>query len=163
MNQDYPIYDGIAPSWADFKGLVKGFESPVLETKDIKAINTSATLEIGEQRAPGGRIIRTTTGQVSQEASITLYHSGWTNLLRTLGPKMLTRGNRRIYGLIHLDLQFFWTPPGSVEIFQTEILGCRITGRTLASAEGTDATELEIPLHPKEVIDVIDGERYVLL
>src|SRR5687767_14611975 len=116
MNQDYPIYDGIAPSWADFKGLVKGSSTPVLETKDIKAINTSATLEIGEQRNPGGRIIRTTTGSVSQEASITLYHHGWTNLLRTLGPSMPTRGNRRIYGVIHMDMQFFWTPPGSVEI-----------------------------------------------
>lgn len=164
VNQSFPLLDDIAPSWADIAFVIKGASTPTLKTEDIKAINTNTTIEIGKLRgASGGRVRRRTTGSVDYDGSITFYRSGWQALLRNLGPAMLTRGNQRVYGLVHFSLQILWTPPGTAEIFETRIKGARLLGRTIASAEGTDPDELEVPLSPGEIVDVIDGIEYVAL
>lgn len=164
VNQSFPLLDNIAPSWADIALTVKGSSTPLLKTEDFKAINTNTTIEIGKLRgASGGRVRRRTTGSVDYDGSLTLYHQGWHALLANLGPAMLTRGNQRVYGIIHFSLQILWTPPGSVEIFETRLKGSRLMGRTLASAEGTDPTELEVPISPGEIVDVIDNIEYVAL
>ncbi len=164
VNQSFPLLDEIAPSYADIALVIKGSATPVLKTEDIKAINTNTTIEIGKLRgASGGRVRRRTTGSVEYDGSLTLYRSGWQALLRNLGPSMLTRGNQRVYGLVHFSLQALWTPPGSAEFYETRLKGCRMLGRTLASAEGTDPDELEVPLSIGEIVDVIDGIEYVAL
>jgi len=164
INQDFPIYNGIAPSWADFKITAKGSNTPLIEMKDIKSIDTGVQLEIGEQPgASGGKIIRTTTGAAKNTAKWVLYHSGYTSLFRALGPTMPTRGNKRVWGLVFLDIQGFWTPPNSDELFEVRINGCRLLGRDINAAVGVDATEVEMPLHPSEIVDVIDGFEYVVL
>lgn len=164
VNQSFPLLDEIAPSFADIRMEVKGPGTPVLKTEDFKAINTGCTVEIGKLRgASGGRTRRRTTGSVDYEASITLYRQGWQALLKNLGPAMLTRGNQRVYSLVHFSIVYFWTPPGGVEIFETRIKGGRMMGRTLASAEGTDPDELELPISAGEIADVIDGIEYVAM
>jgi len=164
INQDFPLYNGIAPSWADFKITAKGVDGPLIQMKDIKSIDTGVTLEIGEvQGASGGKVIRTTTGSAKNEAKWVLYHAGFTDLLRKLGPTMVTRGNKRVWGVTFLDIQGFWTPPNSDELFEVRINGCRLLTRSLNAAVGIDAIEVEMGLHPSEIVDVIDGIEYVVL
>jgi hypothetical protein len=164
VNQSFALLDDIAPSFADIAMEIKGIGTPVLKTLDFKAINTGCQVDIGKLRgASGGRVRRRTTGQVEYSASITIYRQGWQALLKNLGPIMPTRGSQRIWGLVHCSIVYFWTPPGSVEIFETRIKSARFKGRDLASAESTDPDELEIALDPGEIADVIDGIEYVAL
>lgn len=160
----YPIFDGIAPSWADVVARMTTNGGVAFETEDIKAINTGTSLEIGEQRgASGGRVLRRTTGAASQEASITFYKSGYQKFLRTMKAEAPLRGNQRRIALVHFDVQVLWTPEGESDIFETRIKGARIKGRTMNTAEGNDADEVEVPLSVIEIADMIDGEEVVLL
>lgn len=164
INQDFPIYDGVAPSWADVKFNFKGYNTPLLQLKDLASFETTASLEVGDmQGASGGKIIRTTTGASKYEGKMGLYHSGFHDLLDNLGPSMPTRGDLRIYGVVFFDVQLFWTPPGSNEIFEKQVNGCRILGNTLAAAEGVEANKIDIPIKVAEVIYVIRGKKYVIL
>lgn len=161
-NNDYPILDGIAPSWADIIVKAATAGGPLLDIKDIQAISTGTSVEVGEQRA-GGRVRKRTTGDVSNEASMTLYREGWQKLLRGLKDQAPLRGNTRLVGLVHFGLQVIHTPPGSVEIYEVRIKGCRLMGRNLNGSEGTDADLVEVALNPIEIVDVIDGEEVAIL
>lgn len=165
INNEFPVLDGVAPSWADI--MIKASplaDGSLIDIKDIQAINTGTTVEFGEQRgASGGRVIKRTTGQVSQEASMTLYRSGYQKLLRALKSLAPKRGNQRAISLVHFNIQVQHTPPGDTEIYEYRVKGCRIAGRNLNGAEGTDADLVEVPLNPIEIADVIDGEEVVML
>lgn len=164
MNNDFPVLDGIAPSWADIKVVASPLGGSLIDIKDIQAINTGTTVEFGEQRgASGGRVMKRTTGSVSYEASMTLYRSGYQKLLRSLKDLAAQRGNQRAVSLVHFNVQVIHTPPNDVEIYEYRIKGCRIAGRTLNGAEGTDADLVEVPINPIEIADVIDGEEVVML
>ena len=164
MNNDFPVLDGIAPSWADIKVNASPIGGSLLDIKDIQAINTGSTVEFGEQRgASGGRVMKRTTGSVSYEASMTLYRSGYQKLLRALKDLAAQRGNQRSVSLVHFNVQVIHTPPNDVEIYEYRIKGCRIAGRNLNGAEGTDADLVEVALNPIEIADVIDGEEVVML
>jgi hypothetical protein len=161
-NNEYPVLDGVSPSWADVIMKASAPGVPVLEMKWIKAINTGASVEVGEQKA-GGRVMKTTSGSSKHEASITIYREGWNIWLRNIEPIAPKRGNQVIYSLVHFGVQVQHTPPGSIEIFEYRLKGCRIIGRTLNGSEGNDPDVVELPLHIKEVVDVIDGKEYVIL
>lgn len=164
MNNDYPILDGINPSWADVIIRVSAPGAPLLETRDIKSIATSGKLEIGTIRgASGGRVMSRTTGQSDYEASLTLYHAGYVKMLKGLRALAPKRGSQRAMGLVHFGLQLMFSVPGSAEIFERRLKGCRIAGFTGNSAEGVDANEVEVPLSVIQIVEVIDGEEYVLL
>ena len=100
-NNDYPVLDGVAPSWADVIVKASPVGAPLIEVKDIKGINTGVTLDIGVQKA-GGRPKKRTTGEAGYEASITLYREGWLKLQRGLMAVAPTRGNQVLLGLAHL-------------------------------------------------------------
>lgn len=161
-NNDFPVLDGVAPSWADVIVRLATTGGDLLEMKDISAINSGRTLEVGVAKR-GGRDHKRTTGALSQEASLTLYREGYQKLLRGLKAAAPVRGNQRILSLVHFHIQFQHTPPGSVEIFERRIKGCRVTTDALNSAEGTDADTVEVGLSVIEIADVIDGEEVVLL
>ncbi len=165
VNNEYPILDGIAPSWADIIVKLTPTSGGVLvDLKDIAAINSASTLEIGEQRgASGGRVIRRTTGSVSNEASITFYRSGYQKMLRELAKLAPVRGNQKLVGLVHFQIQVQHTPPGEEEIFEYIIKGCRLKGRTLNGTEGSDPDQVEVPMSVIEIADIIDGEEVVML
>jgi hypothetical protein len=164
VNNEFPVLDGIAPSWADIIVRASPAGAPLIEMKDIAAINTGTTLEVGEQRgASGGRVIKRTRGSVSYEASVTLYYSGLQKLNRALKALAPKRGNQRVLRSVHFGVQVQFTPPGEVEIFEYRIKGCFVSGRTLNAAEGTDAQQIEVPLNTIEIVDVVDGEEIVLL
>lgn len=162
MNQEYAVLDGIACSWSDVIVKATPLGGALIDVVDIKAVNTGTTVEVGEQRA-GGRVIRRTTGSLSQEASMTLYRLGYQKLLRNLKDLAPSRGNQKAVSMVHFNVVFQHTPLGSDEIFEVRLKGCRLLGRALNSAEGTDADVVEIPLSPIDIVDVIDGEEVAML
>jgi hypothetical protein len=165
-NNEYPLYNGIAPSWADSTVKISGTDIVLLETRDIAGINTSRSVEVGEQRS-GGRVIKRTSGDASQEGSLNLYRDGYQKMLRTLMnaaiAKGLTRGNKVLISLVAFDIQYLHTPPGATEIFDRRVRGCRVIGDTVNGAEGTEADKVEVPLSVIEIVDMIDGKEVVLL
>jgi hypothetical protein len=161
-NNDFPVLDGISPSWADIIMKMAAPGAPVFECKDIKAVNTGVSIEVGEHRR-GGRLYKRTTGSSKSDGSITVYRDAWDQWLENIGSLMPTRGNQRIYGLVHFGLQIQHTPPGSVKIFERRLKGCRIMGSTFNGSEGIDADVIEIPLSIVEIADVIGGVEYVIL
>ena len=161
-NNQYPVLNGITPSWADIQVTVEGSDQPLIERFDIAAINSSATVEVGEQRA-GGRVIKRTTGSVSCEAAMTLYRPGYMKLLRGLIAAMPTRGAQRLARFAHFNITYQFTPEGDTEIYERRIKGCFISGSSESAAEGTDASQIEVSLNPLEVVDVIDGEEVIAL
>jgi hypothetical protein len=156
----YPILDGIAPSWADIKVRASGDGVPLIEMGDIQSISTGTTVEVGEQRE-GGVLIKRTTGSVSLEASWTLYASGYQKFLRGLRAKMPVRNGQRLISLVSFNIVVQWTPPGSTEILEYRIKGCRGLGRKMDSSEGTDAQLVELPLSPMQICDVVDDEEFI--
>lgn len=168
VNSMFPVLDGIAPSWADVICKSAATGAALLDNKDIKAINTSGALTIGEKEgASGGRVIDFTTGSVRYEASLTLYQDGWLKLLENLKQTAeslrYTRGNQVIVGLVSFGLQIQFTPPGSTRIYDRRIKGARIAGFTANTQEGTEANEVEVPLKIKEIVEMIGGKEIVLL
>jgi hypothetical protein len=168
INTDFTQLDNISPSWADLSCKARGSGIALFRMKDLKAINTSSSVEIGEgQGLSGGRVTRWSTGAVKNEGSLTFYHGGYTEALTNLRAaaeaQNLKRGNQFLISLVHFDLVFQWSPPGTAEIFETRLLGCRFKGRTLNGAEGVELQEVEVPLKVGEIVDFVDGKEYVFL
>lgn len=165
-NNEYPVLDGIAPSWADVICKIAAPGAPTLDMKYFKSINTGRSVEVGEQRA-GGRVMRRTTGQGSQTASATLYREGFNILLELLAAAAeaqgFTRGNQLLVSLVHFGLELRHTPPNSVRIYCRRVKGCRYLKDDLNGAEGADADTVDIDLSPIEVADVINGKEVVLI
>lgn len=163
-NNDFPVLDGIAPSWADIIVRATPLGGPLIDIKDIKSIETGVTVEVGEQRgASGGRVMKRTTGAVSYEAKATLYRDGYDNLIEKLSALAPKRGKQDLVSLVTFGIQVQHTPPGSSKIFEYRIKGCRLLGRTLASAEGTDADTVDLVLNPLEIVDIKNGREIAWL
>jgi hypothetical protein len=165
INNEFPILDGIAPSWADILVRATPAGAPLIDMKEIKSISTGTTVEVGEQRgASGGRVMKRTTGSKSDEAASTLYRNGYQGLLRNLKAIAPKRTNgQRVVSLVHFGIQVQHTPPGLSDIFEYRIKGCRLLGRQIASEEGNDADTVDLTLNPLEIADMIDGEEVVFL
>ena len=161
-DNEYPVFDGIAPSWADALVRLQADGAPLLDMKYIKSINTGATVEVGEVLV-GGRVFKRTRGNSKQECSMTVYHEGWVGMLRNLMAAAPSRGNQKLISLGHFGIQYQYTPPGVGEIFETRIKGARVIGRTLNGAEGTEATTVDLTLSIIEIVDMIDGVECILL
>jgi hypothetical protein len=161
-NNDFPVLNGIAPSWADVKVSITPDGQALIDMKDIKSINTSSAVEVGEQRA-GGRVMKHTTGSKSDDASMTLYRDGYVKLLRGLKTAAPLRGNTRLIRYVTFGIDYQFTPEGSDDIYERRVKGCFIAGSTDNPSEGTDPSEVEVPLKCKEIVDVIDGEEVAAL
>lgn len=154
---DFPVLDGICPSWADIVVRAAPNGGSLIDMGDISAINSGWTVEVGEQ-LEGGRVIKRTRGSVKYEAGWTLYASGYQKLLRALvGIAPLNAKGQKMISLAHFLIHVQWTPPGATDILEYKIKGCRLLGRKIDSAEGNDAQQIEMSLSTIEVVDVIDG------
>lgn len=170
-NQAYPTLDGATPSWADINialaisGNRAGQPSgPLVKMTEIAAIKWSRKVDVGDQRGTsGGRIMKRTTGQGSQEASATFYRPGMRALLKALGRVAPTRGNQIVISGVRYTIDIQHTPPGETEIYHVRIKGCRYLGDDDDMKEGADPDKIEITLNPIEIVNVIDGKEYVLL
>ncbi len=168
INNEFPTYNGIAPSWSDISCKITGTDIPLLVVTDVAGVNSSRSLEIGEQRgASGGRVMKRTTGSASNEASLNLYRDGFDEYIRRLvaaaEAQGKVRGNEILISLVHFDFHYLFTPPGSTKIYERRFKGCRYMGDTMNSAEGTDADQVECPLSVIKIADMIDGKEVVLL
>lgn len=164
LNNEYPIVNGIAPSWADIVVKASPEGAALVDLKDIAAISTARTVEVGEQRgASGGRVMRRTTGSVSYEMSITFYRSGFQKFLRALAAIAPTRGNQKAISLVHFGVTIQHTPQGDDEVYERRCKGCRVLTDTLDSAEGTEADQVEVSISVVEIVDVVDGAEVTML
>jgi hypothetical protein len=161
-NNAYPTLNGITPSWADATITLAPDGAPLLESLDIKAINTNTSVEVGSQKA-GGRVMKRTTGDLSNEASVTLYRGGFQRLVRGLMAVAPSRGAVKLLRFVHFNIAYQYTPQGDTEIYERRIKGCFMTGAAVNGAEGTDPSEVEVPLSVAEICDVIDGVEVSLL
>lgn len=164
MNNDFPVLDGIVPSWADIIVRATPSGGPLISIAGIKSIETDVTVTVSEQRgASGGRVMARTTGAVAYTAKATLYRSGYDELIEKLGALAPTRGKQQLISLVHFGITVQHTPPGSSKIFECRIKGCRLLGRNLASAEGTDAQTVDVVLNPLEIVDIKNGKEVAWL
>lgn len=163
-SQAYPSLDGIEPSWADIAVTATVSGGDLLDMADISGIKWSRKVEVGMRKGTsGGRVMARTTGEGSQEASMTLYRSGLRNLIKSLVKNAPTRGNQVLISLVSFDIMIQHTPPGEVEIYQTKIKGCRYLGDSDDMKEGNEADKIEVTLNPIEIVQIIDGQEVVLL
>lgn len=160
----YPALNDFAPSWADISVTMTVSGGEALETADIAAAKWSSSVEVGEQRGTsGGRVMARTVGDVSYEASITLYRSGWRKLQKALVAQAPSRGNQKLISLAPFDVMIQHTPIGESEIYVTKIKGCRVLGASDDMQEGTDPDKIEVTLSPIEIVQIIDGEEVALI
>lgn len=159
-----PSLNGFAPSWADAAIKFGIYEGSLLEIADIKDISVSDSLTIGVQRAPGGRKRKRTTGELDNDASMTLYRAGLRNIASKLADVAPKRdGDIHQIGLVGFDIIVSHTPPGESAIFKIEIRGCRLSGRDWKMAEGPDAELVTVALNPMDVIEFDEKGRKIAL
>lgn len=164
MNQQFPTYNGIVPSWADIAVTVNVLDGAALDVFDIAGLKDGRKIEVGEQRgASGGRVMASTTGSATNEASMTLYRSGGRKLIKALMANAPTRGNQSIIGVVFFDVVIMHTPPGETEIYERHWRGCRYLGDANDFKEGNEADKVETPLFVTSIVDMIDGKEVVLL
>ena len=164
ISQDYPIIDGIAPSWADIVIRFTPTGAPLIDAKAIKSIKRGRKVTVGEQRgASGGQVIKTTTGQVDYTLEAEFYRDGWNEFLEKLVDLMPARGNQRALTFVHFGVQVQHTPPGSSRIFEWRAKGVRCLSDEHAAAEGTDAEVVPVTFHCKQIVDMISSKEVLFL
>jgi len=100
-------------------------------------------VEVGVVRGTsGGRKRKRTTGQADSECTVTFYKTGWKRFRTVLAAK-----NPKI-SLVGFDILIQHTPPGSTEIHNVKIVGCRVLGRSADMAEGADPDKIEVTVNP---------------
>jgi len=163
-NNDFPLIDGIVPSWSDIGIKITPKGAPVIDSKDIKAIKRTRDGEIGDQLgASGGRVMARTTGKSRPGLTITFYRSGLSQLFEALAPIALKRGNQARIGLIPLFIQVQHTPFGSSRIYEWRAKGVRLMGDSMDASEGTEADTVEVTCNPLEIVDMINGVEVLYL
>jgi hypothetical protein len=167
-NNEFPIVDGIAPSFADLKLSLTPYGAPLISMSAVKAVNMGRTVEVGELiGASGGRVMATTTGTVKYSFTMTLYRWGWEQLsegLANVAKPFALRGNEIAISLVHFAAELIWTPPGSNKISHRRAKGLRLLGDTNNPTEGNDPDELEVTCHAKVICDVLsNGKELVML
>jgi hypothetical protein len=162
--QDFPLLNGIVPSWADVAITFTALDGPALDNNDLSELSWKDELDIGFQKI-GGRIIARGSGDVKQEASCRFAHSGWTKLKKILADMAPQRGDRFLIGLVGFNVLVQYTPPGvdGSPIYKVEINGCRVSGRDFAGKEGSELFSYAIPLNPIEIIEYDELGRKIVL
>ena len=168
-NQAYPNVQGDICSWSDISvslNVPGGAEAPLF---DIEGIKWSDKVEVGEQRgASGGRVMGTTAGSLSTEASMTISRAGAIQFIEALEVAALllpnaVRGNRvRIAG-VRFDILVQHTPLGTERIFEAKLSGCRFLGRSHDYKQGNEADMVEITLNPIEIAEKSATGNWIVL
>lgn len=159
----YPTLNATVPDWASASIVMNVYDGAVVDSEDIKGITCSDSIEFGVQRGKGGKKRARGTGQLDNEASLSLYRTGHQALTRALMAVAPVSNGQRQTGLVGFDIFYQHTPPGSSEIYLVKILGCRRAGREFSGAEGPDVEVVEWPLNIMSIVEVIDGVEVVLL
>lgn len=141
MANEFPLIQGQMVSWAEIGVSLSIYDGPSFSTKDFAAIDWDDSLEPGKVRGTGPHIIGRTVGEYDANGSMTMYYSKSVEFQRALAeinPKI---------GLVVFDLLVQWSPiAGEGETYTVKLVGCRLAGRQVSSAPGTDATQKVMPL-----------------
>ena len=165
----FPSINGITPSWANVRCTAAmltqpGTPGPLLEVKDIKAINFTSALTLGYQKE-GGKKKNRTSGDQEDSMSLLLYHSGFVNMLR-VAKAIAPRGgrNRPKISLVVFNFSLQYTVPTVPPVsYEFAMEGCRIVGWDHAGAEGETPNEVNCPVDTMGIYPVIDGEKVTLI
>lgn len=168
-NQAFPNVNGDVCSWADIGCTLNvpgGAEAPLF---DLEGIKWSDKVEVGEQRGTsGGRVMGTTAGSLSTEASMTISRLGAIQFIEALEVAAAAlpnavRGNRvRISG-VRFDILIQHTPLGTERIFTAKLSGCRFLGRSHDLKQGNEADMVEITLNPIEIAELSATGNWIVL
>ena len=128
MSVSYPLVNGVRHSWSSIESRVNG--SIVL---GITEVNYSPTLEPGEVRGAGPRVIAHTLGQASYEGDFTILLEEFNALVAALGDAWMTRT---------FDIIITYDESGSgLSTIVDTLSGCRITKVEASNSSGsTDAS-----------------------
>jgi hypothetical protein len=161
--QEFPLLNGVEPSWADASIKFTVYDGETISSADIAGLDVSDSLDIGVTRGTGAQKRKRTTGQEDNECTLKLYRSGYRALVRAIMAKAPTRNGQKQVGLVLFDIFYDHTPPGETDIFKLRVLGCRIAGRSFSGAEGSAADQVEVPVNCMKIVEIIDGEEVVLV
>lgn len=165
MAESYASLIDFASSYASAKVAITPYGGTALDDTDVAAISHSGSVEVGVQKS-GGRVKARTEGEVTYEASITLYRSGLKKLIAAMveaAPEYAKRGNQIRISLVGFDIDIHHSPPGNPAMSHVRIKGCRLLGYSDDMAEGPDADQIELTLNPIENVNVLDDGREVVL
>lgn len=160
-----PTLNGVAPSWAEINTTINIAGGATVAAVDYKALDWESAIARGEQRgASGGRVLKRTTGQITNTASATFYKEGLRALKRALLAVAPRDGaGRPQLSKVPFDIVVKHSVDDDPEIYITKILGCRLDKHSEKNAEGTDPNTVDVDLNPIEIVEVIDGQDTVLL
>lgn len=135
-NQSFASVDGDEVSWADLAATMNVPGGATIALVDIEAIKWSTKVEVGESRGTsGGRMMKTTAGSESHEASATMTRSGVAVLMEALEVAAVAggyvRGNDVIISGVRFDILIQHTPLGSSRIYTTS---CQAAGTSATPA-----------------------------
>lgn len=159
--QAYPSVNGFQCSYADSQLTLDVPDGAQLTDLDISAYKWSRTVNQGV-RKQGGVVTNVTVGDLDQDASITLSRESNDRLIRELAKVAPVQGGTKRLSLVRFSLLVQYTPVGSTAIFEYKLVGCRYLGDSDDAAEGSDPDEIEVPLGPTRIFNIIDGEEISL-
>lgn len=167
--QSFPNVNGDVCSWADIAVSLNVPGGAEVGLFDLEGIKWSDKVEVGEQRgASGGRVMGTTRGQLSTEASCTISRAGAVQFIEALEvaarelPNAI-RGNRIAIAGVRFDILVQHTPLGTERIFEAKLSGCRFLGRSHDYKQGNEADMVEIVLNPIEVAEKSSTGDWIVL
>jgi hypothetical protein len=139
---DFPSVAGQIVSWAEIGISLNIFGGQSFVTSDFSAVNWDESLEPGKVRGTGGRIIGRTVGEYDANGSMSMYYDKakeFDRALAALKPNQI--------GLVPFDVAVSWEPlSGDGTVHTCTLVGCRIAGRSVSNANGTDPTVVEYTL-----------------
>lgn len=143
--------NGVVPSSSDVSIEVKLNGGGVVKIVDLKTIDWSREVEIGEKRRMDGTVGGSTRGRSKNEGAMSLFEEAWAEL-----ETALMSVNRQI-SLVQFQVNALWTPPLAVRQRKAIIPGCRIVGDAVKNADNVDATVFDIKLYVPKVLSFPDA------
>lgn len=167
-NQAFPSVDGDECSWADIAVTFNVPAGATVPLVDLEAIKWSGKVEVSQSRGTsGGRVMKTTAGAETSEASATLTRSGAALLMEGLETAAVAagavRGNEVIISGVRFDILVQHTPLGSARIYTTKLSGCRFLGDSNDMKQGNEADMIEITLNPIRIARKSATGRWLVL
>ena len=167
INQNFPTVDGDECSWADI-GVTFNVPGGATQTLDLEGIKTGSKVEVGESSgASGGRVMKTTAGKESNEASATFTREQHAVFIEALEKaaiaKGLVRGNEVAISGVRFDLLIQHTPLGSSRIYAKKLSGCRYLGGSDDMKEGNEADKIEVTLNPIKIATKSSTGNWIVL
>ncbi len=167
-NQAFPSVDGDECSWADIAVTFNVPGGATVPIVDLEGIKWSGKVEVGESRGTsGGRVMKTTAGSESSEASATVTRSGGIQLLEAIEVAAVAggfvRGNEVIISGVRFDILIQHTPMGSSRIYTTKLSGCRYLGDSDDMKQGNEADMIELTLNPIKIARKSATGRWLVL